>query len=412
MTTTNPLRDNLLDPDLVQDPYPYFAALRERSPVHYSEVHRSWLLTRYDDVAWGLADLRLSSDRVKPLLARLSDENRAKAGGALGLIADWMVVSDPPAHTRLRRLVTLAFHPRKIQRMEGRIRDVVDETLDAFLASGETDAVAGFAFPLPATVISELIGAPASDADRFKEWSDELALVAFGTGGDARGERHARAERSISEMFDYFGELIAQRREQPGEDMISALLAGDEDGDHLDDEEIASMCALMLFAGHETTTTTITSAIMLLLEHPDQRALLADDRKLNGRVVEEVLRYEGAIKVLHRWTQDDVTLHGQTIPAGQRVLLLPAAANRDPRKFTDPDRFDITRSPNPHLGFGKGIHTCIGAMLARIEMRVAIARVLERLPGLRLAPDQELSWMPSLASRGLISLHVEHDGQG
>jgi cytochrome P450 len=413
LRTTSTLRDNLLDPDLVQDPYPYFAALRERAPVHYSEPHRSWLLTRYDDVAWGLADLRLSSDRVKPLLARLSDKNRARAGGALGLIADWMVVCDPPAHTRLRRLATLAFHPRKIQQMEDRIRDVVDRTLDAFLASGKTDAVAGFAFPLPATVISELIGAPASDADRFKEWSDELALVAFGAGGDARGERHARAERSINEMFDYFGELIAERRERPGEDMISALLAGDGHGEHLDDSEIASMCALMLFAGHETTTTTITSAIKLLLEHPDQRALLASDSKLNGRVVEEVLRYEGAIKVLHRWALEDVTLHGQTIPAGERVLLLPAAANRDPRKFTDPDRFDITRAPNPHLGFGKGIHACIGAMLARIEMRVAIARILERLPGLRLAPDQpELRWMPSLASRGLVSLEIEHDGQG
>jgi cytochrome P450 len=415
MSATGSLRDDLLDPELIHDPYPFLATLRERDPVHYSAPHRSWLLTRYDDVAWGLADLRLSSDRVKPLLARMSEANLAKAGGVLGLIADWMVVSDPPAHTRLRRLATLAFHPRTLQRMEGRIREIVDVTIDAFIASGETDAVAGFSFPLPATVISELIGAPATDAERFKEWSDELALVAFSAGGEDRGERHSRAERSISEMSAYFAGLIEARRARPGQDMISALLAGngEGDGDSLGDDEIVSMCALMLFAGHETTTTTITSAIKLLLEHPEQRALLAADPQLNGRVVEEVLRYEGAIKVLHRWALTDLTLHGRTIPAGERVLLVPAAANRDPRKFRDPDRFDITRAPNPHLGFGKGIHACIGAMLARIEMRVAIARIFERLPGLRLAPGQpELRWMPSLASRGLVSLHVEHDEQG
>jgi cytochrome P450 len=194
--------------------------------------------------------------------------------------------------------------------------------------------------------------------------------------------------------------------------MISALLAGDEDGARLDDAEIQSMCALMLFAGHETTTTTITSGAKLLLEHPKSLTALREDPSLAGRVVEEVLRYEGAIKVLHRWVLEDVEFQGTRIAAGDRVLLLPAAANRDPRKFVDPDRFDITRQPNPHLAFGKGIHTCIGAMLARIEMRAAMARVVHRLPNLRLAdPDAEVQWMPSLASRGLVSLDVDYDGR-
>jgi cytochrome P450 len=171
------------------------------------------------------------------------------------------------------------------------------------------------------------------------------------------------------------------------------------------------MCALFLFAGHETTTTTITSAVKLLIENPDQAALLRQDPKGAGKTVEEVLRVEGAIKVLHRWVIEDLEIRGHRIEAGERVLLVPAAANRDPEKFVEPDRFDITRSPNPHLAFGKGIHTCIGAMLARIEMRVAVAAIIERLPGLRFAePEPTFEWAPSLAARALIGLEVEHDG--
>jgi cytochrome P450 len=403
------IRDNLLEPELIQDPYPSFAVLRERAPAHYSEFHRSWLVTRYEDVAAGLSDPRLSSDRVKPLLKRLSDEDRAKVGGVFELMADWMVVADAPAHTRMRRLATLAFHPRKIQGMRERIREIVDESIDKFIASGETDIVAGFSFPLPAAVISELIGAPPEDATRFKTWSDDLALVAFGAGGTARDKRHARSEQSIIDMFSYFGDLLEQRRAEPGDDMVSALLAGDENGQRLDDDEIRSMCALMLFAGHETTTTTITSGIKLLLEHPEQMQLMRDEPDAVGRAVEETLRYEGAIKVLHRWVLEDYVVQGTTIEAGSRVLLIPAAANRDPRRFTDPERFDVRRKPNPHLAFGKGIHACIGAMLARIEMRIALQRLVERLPGLRIAEQSEPQWMPSLASRGLALLHVEHD---
>jgi cytochrome P450 len=407
--TTDVLKDDLLDPEVNHDPYPFFARLREEDPVHYSEAHRAWLVTRYDDVAAGLADLRLSSDRVRPLLNAMPEDKRATAGPVMELIADWMVVTDPPVHTRMRKLATKAFHPRKVVAMEDRIRALVDQYLDAFIAGGEQDLVAGFAFPLPATVISELIGAPVQDAERFKAWSQELALVAFGAGGQARAERHARALRSVEEMFEYFGALIDVKRAAPGDDMISDLIAGD-DGDGLDDDEMKAMCALMLFAGHETTTTTITSAVKVLLENPEQLALVREDPKLGGKAVEEVLRVEGAIKVLHRWVVEDLELRGRHIKKGDRVLLIPAAANRDPEKFDDPDRFDITRSPNPHLAFGKGVHACIGAMLARIEMRVAVARMAERLTNLRFADDPPaFAWTPSLASRGLAELRVAHD---
>ena len=410
MTPTERLRDDLLDPEVNQDPYPFFARLREDDPVHYSEAHHGWLVTRYDDAVAALGDPRLSSDRVRPLLAKLPEERRQTAGPVMELISEWLVVTDPPAHTRLRKLATKAFHPRKFVAMEGRIRELVDLYLDQFIAGGDQDIVAGFAFPLPATIISDLIGAPIEDAERFKVWSRDLALVAFGAGGEVRGARHARAEASIEEMFDYFGELIEKERANPGgTSLIADLVAGDE-GESLTDEEMKGMCALFLFAGHETTTTTITSAVKLLIENPEQLEMIREDPARAGKAVEEVLRVEGAIKVLHRWVIEDVEIRGRQISAGDRVLVLPAAANRDPEKFPDPDRFDITRTPNPHLAFGKGIHTCIGAMLARIEMRIAVAAIVERLPGLRFAEsDPEFVWEPSLAARALTELRVEHD---
>jgi len=213
-------------------------------------------------------------------------------------------------------------------------------------------------------------------------------------------------------MFVYFGELIERKRAEPGDDMISSLIEG-EDGDALDETEMKGMCALMLFAGHETTTTTITSAVKVLIDNPEQLQLLRDDPAQAGKCVEEVLRYEGAIKLLHRWVLDDLEIRGRQIKAGERVLIVNSAANRDPLKFDEPDAFRIMRHPNAHVAFGKGIHACIGAMLARIEMRVAVRRMVERLPGLRYAdPDPVFRWNSSLASRGLAELRIAHDGQG
>ena len=404
--------DDLLAPEVILDPHPAFRALRERDPVHWSERHRSWLITRFDDCSWSLsASDQLSSDRVKPLLAVMSDERRAQAGPVYDVLADWMVVTDPPQHRRLRRLAAGAFNPRRVAARERRIGELVDELLDRFLSEGRTDLIADFTYPLPATVIAELIGAPEEDTHRFRDWSNSLAHVAFGVGGDQRDERHAVALRGLEAMFDYFGELMERRRQDPGEDMISDLLAGDDSGDRLDDDEIKSMCALMLFAGHETTTSTIASAMLLLIQNPDQMDLLRSDPEgLAAGAAEEALRFEGAIKVLHRWVAEDFELRGTKIEAGQRVMVLPAAANRDPSKFEDPETVDITRSPNPHIAFGRGIHTCIGAQLARLEMRIAIAGLVKRLPGLRLAVDpSELRWAPSLASRGLEAMPVEHD---
>ncbi len=404
---------DLLAPEVNEDPYPYFAALREQDPVHWSDRHRGWIITRYDDCSAALMDYkRLSSDRVRPLLAAMTPEKRAQVGPVYDLMTGWMVVSDPPDHRRLRALAANAFSPKRVKAMEDEIQRLIDQTLDEFIASGEEDLIAGFSYPLPATVIARLIGAREEDTWRFRDWSVALAHVAFGAGGDDRGDRHTTAMEGLEQMLEYFGELLEYRREHPGEDMISDLLQDNEKWGRLTDDEIKAMCALMLFAGHETTTTTIASGVLTLIQHPDQLALLqADPEGLGGGAAEESLRYEGAIKILHRWTLEDHEIRGHEIKAGDRVYIAPAAANRDPEKFEDPDRFDITRAPNPHIAFGKGIHACIGAQLARLEMKLSMTSIAKRLPGLRLADGAELNWAPSLASRGLTELRIAHDAK-
>jgi cytochrome P450 len=404
------LEQSFLDPELIRDPYPYAAELRETDPVHWSEIHHAWLVTRYADVVAAFNDPRMSSSRVRPLLESLSDERRRKAGRVMEMIQDWMVVSDPPEHTRLRRLVAVAFNPKRIAASEQRIRKLVDELLDRFIDSGNDDFIGGFSFELPATVIAELIGAPAADRHRFREWSQDLAAVAFGAAGEERAERHATSQRGLEEMIAYFGERIDYARAHPGEDMISGLLEGDGKGNVLDRDEMESMCALMLFAGHETTMNLLNAMVLHLARSPDQRAILLEDPQEVPGAVEEVLRYDGPIKILHRVAKEDVELRGKTIGAGDRVFLVLAGANRDPERFTDPDRLDITRAPNPHVAFGRGVHTCIGAQLSRLEARVAFTRLLERLPGLRV-PEQPLDFAPTLAARALTALRVEHDAR-
>ena len=401
------LADDLLAPAAGQDPYPVLARLRERDPVHWSEPHRAWLVTRYAEVSAAFQNKALSNDRVRPLLAARRGAGTGTASDrVLELLSGWMVVSDPPVHTRLRKLAGGAFKAQRISAMDQRITELVDELIDGFHGG---DLIEELAYPLPATVIATMLGAPVSDRDRFREWSDELALVAFGTGGAARADRHERALRGLREMDGYFRELIALRRREPGEDMLSAMMAADgptaADGDRLTDDELVGMCALLLFAGHETTTNSIANATLALLRHPDQLALLRGQQPdLLAPAVEELLRFDGPIKVLNRWVVAETELAGRTIRPGERVHLVLAAANRDPRRFADPDRLDLRRSPNPHLAFGKGIHACIGAQLARMETRIAVGRIVARLPELALAGRPR--WRDSLASRSMQALPV------
>lgn len=412
---TGAITDDLLGAAAAADPYPIYAELREHAPVHWSERHRAWLVTRYTDVAAAFADKALSNDRVRPVLERRRAEGKTSPGESaaapsaservLAMMADWMVVTDPPAHTRLRKLAAGAFKGQRVSAMDERITTLVDELLDGVTTGTDpVDLIAEVAYPLPATVIATMLGAAPEDRDRFRAWSDELALVAFGAGGDARAERHERALAGLREMDGYFRELVAARRAEPGEDMLSALIAGREGTDALSDDELVGMCALLLFAGHETTTNSIANGVLALLRNPGELARLRADPELRNAAVEELLRFDGPIKVLNRWVVAETSLGGRTISPGERVHLVLGAANRDPERFTDPDVLDLGRSPNPHVAFGKGIHACIGAQLARSETRIAVSRIVDRLPGFALAAEPE--WKDALASRAMESLWV------
>lgn len=399
--------DDLLRPEAIADPHPVFARLRELDSIRWSEPHRAWLVTRYDDVSEAYRNRALSSDRVRPLLAARRAEQPPSTNRVQELLSQWMVVSDPPEHTRLRRLAAGAFKQQRISAMTRRIQQLVDDLLDEFIADGHSDLIQHLAYPLPAIVIAEMLGVSPEDRDRFRHWSDELALVAFGAGGEARAERHERALKGLEEMTSYFRQLIELRRREPGNDMISAMMAGDGSGDELTEDELVAMCALLLFAGHETTTNSIANGVVTLLQHPDQLALLRAQPELISTAVEELLRFDGPIKVLTRWVKADTELAGQQVRAGERVYLVLAAANRDGAKFADPDVLDLRRSPNPHIAFGKGIHACVGAQLARLETRIAVSSIVQRLPGLQLAG--ELVYKESLAARALEELHVTHE---
>ena len=399
---------DLLSPELTEDPFAYFARLRAEDPVHWAEANKAWLLTRYDDVVAAYADPRLSSDRVRPLLGALPPERREAYGPMLETIGHWMVVTDPPAHTRLRKLANHAFRQQRVNAMGAWIGELVDDLLDDFTASGSDDFLNRIAYPLPAAVIARMMGAPQQDRDKFQHWSDELALVAFSAGGEDRASRYIRALAGVRELQEYLAQLIDRRRRERGEDMISLLLAGaDESGDHLDDAELMALCSLILFAGHETTTNLLCNALVALDRHPAELARLRDDPSLVNRAVEEVLRYEGPIKIIIRWVVEDHDRDGRPVKAGDRVFLVQQSANRDAGTFDDPDRFDIGRPTQPlHVGFGRGIHACLGAQLARIEARVALPKILGRLGGVRVLGD--VAWRLNIASRAVTGLRVGH----
>jgi len=405
---------NLLSPELTEDPFAYYAELRASDPVHWASASKAWLLTCYDDVVAAFGDPRLSSDRIRPLLDVLPAPRRAEYGPMLEIISRWMVVTDPPVHTRLNRLASRAFRQQRVSAMSGWIGELVEELLDDFVASGGDDFLAGLAYPLPAAVIARMMGVPQQDRGMFQHWSDELALVAFGAGGQDRAGRYARALAGVRELQEYLAGLIERRRREPGEDMISELLGSaaedgaDEDGDHLDDAELMALCSLILFAGHETTTNLLCNAIVALDRHPAELARLRADPSLVNRAVEEVLRFEGPIKILIRWVVQDHERDGRQVRAGDRVFLVLQSANRDKGTFADPDRFDIGRSAKPlHVGFGRGLHACLGAQLARIEARAALPKILGRLGDIRVSG--EVTWRPNIASRAVTGLRISYE---
>jgi cytochrome P450 len=396
---------NPLSPEFQANPYPYYEMLRRHAPVFYWEAWRLWFLSRYEDNVAALKDARLGREILRVMTRDELGLPPEPEAGVLHLVQmqrEWMLLKDPPDHTRLRTLVHKAFTPRMVERLRERAQALTDHLIDEALADGGMDLIAGLALPLPVTVIAEMLGIPPSEHSAFQQWSRNLAGTLELT--DAQ-EVYERGSAATIEFSAYVRQLIAERRKAPKEDLISALVAAEAEGDKLSEDEMVAMCILLLVAGHETTVNLIGNGTLALLRHPDQWEKLKNDPSLAKSAVEELLRYDSPVQMTARWVLEDMEFAGQMFRKGQQVATLLGAANRDPSRFANPGTLDITRDPNPHLAFGNGIHFCLGAPLARMEGQIAFATLARRLPYLRLATENP-PYRDTYVLRGLAELAV------
>jgi cytochrome P450 len=402
--TTAPFEPKPLGDRYFQDPLSVFARMREESPVTSvitPEGQRAWLITRYEDVRRALADPRLSKDWRKLRSPGFVPDP------SVGFLMAHMLNADPPDHTRLRRLVQKAFTPGRVAGLRPRIEAITASLLDAMAAArdadtagdGVVDLITEFAFPLPMTVICELLGIPDGDREEFKTWS-QVILSSTATFDEYRAAGGA--------MYGYFTRLLADKRAAPADDLLSALITARDSGDSLDEPELLAMIFLLLVAGHETTVNLIATGTLALLTHPSEFSRLRADPSLLSGAVEELLRFANPLNhATDRYAPESLEVGGVTIPAGEPVLVVTSSANRDPARFPDPDRLDVGRDASGHVAFGHGIHYCVGAPLARLEGEIAFGALLGRFPGLSLAVEpSQLRWRPSSLIHGLETLPV------
>ncbi|MFC5218279.1 cytochrome P450 family protein [Streptomyces coerulescens] len=389
------------------DPYPLYERMRDAGPVHrvlFPSGVRAWLVTGYDAAHAALNDDRLGKDHD-----RGNDRWRERASimpePQHSRLQVHLLHQDPPKHTHMRRFVTDAFTPRRVEALTPRFQELADTLVDALPERGPADLVAGFAAHFPFQVLAEVIGLPGELASRFdRDWGKVVQPVGPTDPG------RPRYEARLHGLESYIAEVVAHKREHGDDDLLGRLVAARDQG-ALSREELDSMIFQLLVAGQEPVTNQITTALIALLRHPDQLARLRDDPALMPRAVEELLRHDSAFELTTwRFFDQDSDLYGTEVPAGDSVIVSLCAANRDPRRFPDPDTLDLDRSPNPHLAFGHGIHFCPGAALARAELRIALGTLLTRLPGLHLAiRDEDIQWIPAVLGRGTHHLPVHYD---
>ncbi|WP_326811458.1 cytochrome P450 [Streptomyces scopuliridis] len=400
--------------EFATDPYPAYAWLREHAPVHRTALPsgvEAWLVTRYADARQALADARLSKNPTHHAGPAHAKGKTGIPGERKAELMTHLLNIDPPDHTRLRRLVSKAFTPRRVAEFAPRVQELTDRLIDDFAAKGEADLIHDFAFPLPIYAICDLLGVPREDQDDFRDWAG--MMLRHSKPGHSGGPRGG-VGRAVKKIRSYLADLIHRKRADPGDDLISGLIRAGDHGEHLTENEAAAMAFIILFAGFETTVNLIGNGMFALLRHPGQRALLqrsleAGETGLLATGVEELLRYDGPVELATwRYATEPLTLGGQRIATGDAVLVVLAAADRDPERFTDPDTLDLSRRDNQHLGYGHGIHYCLGAPLARVEGQTALATLLTRLPDVRLAGDPaDLRWRGGLIMRGLRTLPVQ-----
>ena len=362
----------LFSDDMRRDPFATYAQIRSSAPVLQEPQSGLWMLFDYESVKRALHDHDAFSSRHGP---------------------DWLIFSDPPRHTKLRALISQAFTPRSIANLEPRIRELARELLNQTIARGEMDLATDFSIPLPMLVIAEMLGIPASDQAQFRRWNDVLLDMSYTIpGGEGAAEAAVAFAAATGEMDEYLAGLLADRRETPRDDLLTRLAHAELDGARLTREEIVGFFQLLLLAGSETTTNLINNAILCFIEHRDQLAKVKATPALLPGAIEEVLRFRSPLQWMYRVTTRDLELHSVLLPAGTLVLAMIGSANHDPKQFRDPETFNITRDPNPHLAFGHGIHFCLGASLGRLEARVALTELLERVQGFALASEEP--WEP------------------
>jgi amino acid adenylation domain-containing protein len=397
---------HLLDPKVLANPYPLFQRLRREAPVHWDSFLHAWIVTRYADVLEVLQSF--SADRT-PTPEQLDGMGLSKISPLAQLMVKQMLFMDAPAHTRLRGLAAKAFTPARIQTLKQHIHDIVDRLLSGVREQGGMDVIADLAEPLPAIVTAEMLGVPVSDHRKLKVWSGNFAEM---LGNFQHNPDHAEVMlRTVEEMTAYFREAVEEQKRHPREGLIDSLLNAEIDGDRLSDEEVVANVIITMVGGQETTTNLIGNGVLTLLRHPEQMEKLRGDLTLIPSAVEEMLRFESPSQHTARLAPSDRELGGQQIRKRQAVIAVMAAANRDPERFPDPDRFDIARSDNRHLAFGYAAHFCFGAPLARMEGQIAFAALLRAFPKLSLAP-QEFAWRTNLGLRGLESLTVKFESSG
>ncbi|MBE2202453.1 MAG: cytochrome P450 [Anaerolinea sp.] len=392
---------DLFSPAFKANPFPTFAQMREHDPIYAQRTpdgRAIWYVTRYEDVTAVLKDdVHFCKD---PRHAKPDDEPRHSP--LHQLINENMLFADPPDHTRLRALVNQAFTPRRVERMDGRIRQIAQDLLSGARARGQMELIAEYALPLPVRIICELLGVPLADQSDVSDWSQ--AIIAPGS----RGLNYSARRRKVKALVDYLQRMFADRATNPQDDLVTALVQAEEAGAKLNVQELSSMVALLLVTGHETTVNLIGNGVLALLTHPDQLARLLAGEVEWGTAVNELLRYDGPVETsTTRWVRQDMVWRGQQLRRGDVMRVVLAAANRDETQFDRPDALDVGRTNNRHLAFGVGIHYCLGAPLARLEGHIALSLLFTQFPGLRLAvPPEQLRWRSGVLFRGLQALPV------
>jgi cytochrome P450 len=390
----------LLTPEARRDPYPFYARMRREDPVHRS-AQGIWYLTRYADVEAALSDLRLSNDRDRMTRAYSALGGDLKAFSRLtDRLGRVMSNTDPPDHARLRRLANRAFTARRVEALRDGIQRIVDRLIDEAVAAGPAmDLIEAVASPLPLSVVCELFGIPPEDLPQVKTWFHRFGRLS---------EDIDKSEEAIEQYEEYLARLVRRRRADPGDDLISALVATQAQDDRLTDSELLSTCFVLITAGDETTTHLVGNGMLALLRHPDQLARLREDPMLIRTAVDELARYDTPTQAIVRVAAEDVEIGGRTLREGELAYLFLAATNRDPERFEDPDRLDLTRPGNRHLSFGNGPHFCLGGPLAKLQAEVAVGTLVRRLPHLGLADDAVLDWRPNPLQRRLTALPLTY----